>query len=75
MPKSKIRACRVCGCTDDDCSQCIEKTGGPCHWVAKDLCSACGDTAAIQKALAPLKSLRVFKKSLKEQFQLSDYEV
>ena len=35
------RVCRVCGCTDEDCSQCIEKTGSPCHWVAPDLCSAC----------------------------------
>lgn len=37
----KIRTCRVCGCTDNDCSQCIEKTGQPCHWVEEDLCSAC----------------------------------
>ncbi|KKN07261.1 hypothetical protein LCGC14_1069010 [marine sediment metagenome] len=35
--------CRVCGCTNDDCSQCIEKTGEPCHWVEPDLCSACVD--------------------------------
>lgn len=38
-----VRACRVCGCTDDDCRQCIEQTGQPCHWVADDLCSACAD--------------------------------
>jgi len=37
------RACRVCGCTDHDCSQCVEKTGEPCHWVEEDLCSACVD--------------------------------
>jgi hypothetical protein len=36
-----IRRCRVCGCTDDNCRQCIEKTGQPCYWVEKDLCSAC----------------------------------
>jgi hypothetical protein len=36
-----VRRCRVCGCTDDDCRQCIEKTGKPCHWVEPDLCSAC----------------------------------
>ena len=35
------RACRVCGCTEADCSQCIEKTGEPCSWVEEDLCSAC----------------------------------
>jgi hypothetical protein len=36
-----VRRCRVCGCTDDDCSQCIAKTGKACHWVEEDLCSAC----------------------------------
>lgn len=39
------RACRVCGCTDADCSQCVEKTGVPCHWVQADLCSACAGLA------------------------------
>ena len=33
--------CRICGCTDGDCRQCMEKTGTPCHWVEDDLCSAC----------------------------------
>lgn len=31
------RKCRVCGCTDD--KSCEEG----CHWVEKDLCSACAD--------------------------------
>lgn len=34
-------SCRVCGCTDDDCSGCVERSGEPCHWVEPDLCSAC----------------------------------
>lgn len=35
--------CKVCGCTDNDCSQCIEKTGIPCSWDDEnhDLCTAC----------------------------------
>lgn len=33
--------CRVCGCTDDDCSQCIEATGHFCYWIEEDLCSRC----------------------------------
>ncbi|NLH40416.1 MAG: ParB N-terminal domain-containing protein [Planctomycetes bacterium] len=35
--------CRVCGCTDADCSGCVERTSEPCHWVDKEhtLCSAC----------------------------------
>lgn len=37
----KARRCRVCHCTDNDCRQCIEKTGEPCSWVEVDLCSAC----------------------------------
>lgn len=40
-----LRACRVCGCTQNDCRQCIEKTGSPCSWVEPDLCSACVPTA------------------------------
>lgn len=38
--------CKICGCTDNDCTQCIEKTGNPCYWVddAHTLCSACDDT-------------------------------
>lgn len=38
-----IRRCRVCDCTDDDCSGCVERTGEPCYWVsdAIDICSAC----------------------------------
>ena len=39
----KVRVCRECGCKDDDCSQCIEATGHPCHWVEPDLCSRCFD--------------------------------
>ena len=38
---SPVSTCRVCGCTDNDCRQCIAKTGEPCYWVEEDLCSAC----------------------------------
>jgi hypothetical protein len=44
-PLWDVRTCRVCGCTDDDCGQCIEKTARPCYWVEEDLCSACTDDA------------------------------
>jgi hypothetical protein len=36
-----IGKCRKCGCTDLDCSGCVERTGLPCFWVEPDLCSAC----------------------------------
>ncbi len=39
------QACRVCGCSQDDCSGCIEKNGEPCHWIEEDLCSGCSLTA------------------------------
>ncbi len=38
---AKEQKCKVCGCTDNDCRQCIAKTGQPCYWVEPDLCSAC----------------------------------
>lgn len=44
------RKCRACGCTDDDCSGCIERTGEPCSWVAEDLCSAC--SSIVEKEVA-----------------------
>lgn len=36
-----VRTCRKCGCTDDNCEQCIQATGKPCYWTQADLCSRC----------------------------------
>jgi hypothetical protein len=35
--------CKICGCTDNNCSQCIEKTGEACYWVdcSHEICSRC----------------------------------
>lgn len=35
--------CKICQCTDNDCSQCIEKTGEACYWVdySHEICSRC----------------------------------
>lgn len=43
MSKKMMRArknarCKLCGCTDD---RACMTPNGPCHWVKKDLCSAC----------------------------------
>ena len=42
-----VRVCRECGCTDADCSGCIERTGAPCWWVELDLCSAHPDPCPV----------------------------
>ena len=39
--------CRNCGCTGENCSGCVERTGEPCYWVEADLCSACVAPAAV----------------------------
>jgi hypothetical protein len=36
----RIRACRVCGCTD------ARACPGGCYWIAEDLCSACAPAEA-----------------------------
>lgn len=47
QPPPDVAHCRVCGCTEDDCSGCVKRTGASCHWVEDDqqgdLCSACAD--------------------------------
>lgn len=36
--------CEKCGCTDEDCSGCVERTGERCCWIKEGLCSACVTT-------------------------------
>jgi hypothetical protein len=36
-----VHTCKICGCSDFDCSACIEATGRPCYWVQDNLCSRC----------------------------------
>lgn len=35
--------CQICGCTQSDCTQCIERYGSPCSWTTSEenMCSAC----------------------------------
>lgn len=47
--------CRICGCTENDCSQCIKLTGKPCHWVESDLCSACADALKLEEMKKGMK--------------------
>lgn len=43
LPATAERSCLVCGCTEDNCRQCTRRTGKPCHWIARRLCSACAE--------------------------------
>ncbi len=52
----KMRKCKVCGCTDDDCRQCIEAQGFSCHWLTDDLCCRCGNEAEF-RSVAELYNL------------------
>jgi hypothetical protein len=36
-----MSTCRICACTDTDCSWCIALYGEPCYWSEPNLCSAC----------------------------------
>ena len=40
-PSTAGNVCRQCGCVDEDCTSCVERTGEPCLWVEPDLCSGC----------------------------------
>ncbi len=41
--------CTKCGCTDENCSQCVAAQGKPCHWVADGKCSRCFDEDGKEK--------------------------
>jgi hypothetical protein len=53
------RTCRVCGCTDDNCRQCIEKRGYPCVWVEDDLCSSCAIDMGLLDASEMLETVEL----------------
>ncbi len=35
--------CTMCGCTDNNCNQCVAAQGEPCYWVdaSHEICSRC----------------------------------
>jgi len=51
--------CVVCGCTEQDCTGCADRTGQACWWVASDLCSACAPLLESARAHALGTHLRV----------------
>ena len=58
VKNSKIRTCRVCGCTDQ--SACFNEDMGFCWWVGPELCSHCDpETVAIQISMPSLKPVSI----------------
>lgn len=59
---SKVRTCRVCGCTDD--RACDVGFGEGCHWLdaRDDLCSACvaAQTHVIKTTIEHVNASRSF---------------
>ena len=39
--KNNNHQCRVCGCSDYNCTKCTKITGEVCSWIESDLCSRC----------------------------------
>ena len=58
-----LKKCFVCGCTDNDCTQCIERTGSPCYWVTEDLCSACANMKFIPLLFSTLMVQALLRKT------------
>lgn len=52
VKRMESQTCKVCGCTDYDCRQCIEKTGKPCYWFEDNLCSACAENMTVIKVIS-----------------------
>ena len=56
--KNSTQQCRVCGCSDYNCTKCTKITGEVCSWIESDLCSRCD---------AEIKKLQIFySKNLNE---------
>lgn len=53
MNRTRARKCRECGCTDDNCAECVKVQGYPCHWHEDDLCSRCANE--LERKTADLK--------------------
>lgn len=61
-----LRSCRRCGCAEQNCHGCVERTGAPCSWIGEDLCSACVDLALPREmtpAIAEVLGLPNFRTS------------
>jgi hypothetical protein len=63
--------CRVCGCTDDNCTACINRTGVACYWFEPDLCSACVPAfqERLRRGLVRAAALNRAERDLQGSFQ------
>lgn len=64
--KSAPGVCRVCGCTEENCFQCISKTGAACVWITptRDLCSACWQAVPVSAIGLPLVIVDTLEETL-----------
>lgn len=51
-----MNTCRICSCSDADCTWCMVLTGEPCSWAELDLCSACAGMGANDEKRAKKRS-------------------
>lgn len=56
--------CIGCGCTDDDCRQCVEAQREPCHWVSDGKCSRCFSPDGLPKTSEALLAVSGLPKEL-----------
>ncbi len=66
------QTCKYCGCTNIDCTQCIQRTGEPCYWAKKDICSACYDNKLIVDFLG-LKTNTHYEMTLMNEMDEQEY--
>jgi hypothetical protein len=67
LPENDSESCRVCGCTDEDCSWCITLTGDPCAWEQPGLCTACASYGSNDVERARLRGRHALRKAKKRR--------
>lgn len=68
--KPFLRHCRLCLCTDGNCLACVERTGAPCSWVERDLCSAC---QGLEEPVADPAAAPILRSVLEKMASAGDY--
>lgn len=70
--KNNTQQCKVCGCTEYNCNNCVKITGQPCYWIEIDLCSRC-ETDIKTKQILYDKNLSETEISIKLLIKLKEF--